>query len=126
MSGSSIVRIVDHGSSDNAASYGVRVQAHAPVDSVPGLDLPHRPLRNRSRHAGRDRVGLSQSGRTPDVVSYLGRRARAAPRFAANSPRPSWLPSPAVLPLDVGSEHAVAATKTYLNQVAALACLRPT
>jgi glutamine---fructose-6-phosphate transaminase (isomerizing) len=123
--GSKIVRMVGHGSSDNAASYGVYAFGLLPRwtalrDSITltvhydtGLDL-----------AGSIVVGLSQSGRTPDVVEYV-QRARAGGAFTialTNEPASELgAAAEAVLPLGAGEEHAVAATKTYLNQVAALA-----
>src|SRR5918992_5632676 len=125
--GSKIVRMVGHGSSDNAASYGVYAFGLLPRwtalrDSITltvhyetDLDL-----------AGSIVIGLSQSGRTPDVVEYVERaRGRGAFTVALTNDLASELASAAeaVLPLGAGEEHAIAATKTYLNQVAALALL---
>jgi glucosamine--fructose-6-phosphate aminotransferase (isomerizing) len=122
-----LIRFVGHGSSDNAASYGVYAFGLIPrwtalrdsitltvyYDSGPEL-------------AGSTVIGLSQSGRTPDVVEYVG-RARAAGAFtvALTNDVGSDLArvAEAVLPLSAGVEHAVAATKTYTTQVAALALL---
>jgi glucosamine--fructose-6-phosphate aminotransferase (isomerizing) len=71
-------------------------------------------------------LALSQSGRTPDVLEYV-ERARAAGAFTValtNEPGSDLASAAeAVLPLDAGSEQAVAATKTYLNQIAALLLL---
>jgi glucosamine--fructose-6-phosphate aminotransferase (isomerizing) len=76
--------------------------------------------------AGCTVLALSQSGRTPDVVEYV-RRARDAGAFAValtNDPDSALATVvDAVLPLSAGPELAVAATKTYLNQVAALGLL---
>lgn len=121
------IRMVGHGSSDNAASYGVYAFGLLPGwtalrDSISltvyygaNLDLSSSTV-----------LGLSQSGRTPDVVEYV-RRARAAGAFTVavtNDPGSELASiSEAVLPLSAGDEHAVAATKTYLNQVAALGFL---
>jgi glucosamine--fructose-6-phosphate aminotransferase (isomerizing) len=125
--GSTIVRMVGHGSSDNAASYGVYAFGLLPRwtalrDSITltvhyetGLDL-----------AGSIVIGLSQSGRTPDVVEYVERaRGSGAFTIALTNDPGSELASvaQAVLPLGAGQEQAIAATKTYLNQVAALALL---
>jgi glutamine---fructose-6-phosphate transaminase (isomerizing) len=123
--GSKIVRMVGHGSSDNAASYGVYAFGLLPRwtalrDSITltvhydtGLDL-----------AGSIVIGLSQSGRTPDVVEYVA-RARSSGAFTialTNDPESELAgAAEATLPLGAGEEHAIAATKTYLNQVAALA-----
>jgi glucosamine--fructose-6-phosphate aminotransferase (isomerizing) len=122
-----LVRFVGHGSSDNAATYGVYAfgllaRCTALRDSIAltvyfdaDFDL-----------SGSTVIGLSQSGRTPDVVEYL-RRARKRGAFTVaitNDPASEMADAAeAVLPLDAGPELAVAATKTYLNQVAALALL---
>ena len=75
---------------------------------------------------GETSVGLSQSGRTPDVVDYLERaRANGALTIALTNDPSSELARhgrrrrAAVR----GDEQAVAATKTYLTTVAALALL---
>lgn len=121
------VRMVGHGSSDNAASYGVYAFGLLPRwtafrDSITltvhygtGLDM-----------AGCTVIGLSQSGRTPDVVQYV-ERARRSGAFTiglTNDPESELAgAAEAVLPLAAGPEQAIAATKTYLNQVAALGLL---
>jgi glucosamine--fructose-6-phosphate aminotransferase (isomerizing) len=125
--GSGLVRMVAHGSSDNAASYGVYTF---------GL-LPHltalRDSISLSVYYGAEIamssstvIALSQSGRTPDVVEYVTRARRAgAFTVAVTNDASSDLASAAeaVLPLGAGPEHAVAATKTYVNSLAALALL---
>jgi glucosamine--fructose-6-phosphate aminotransferase (isomerizing) len=71
-------------------------------------------------------VGLSQSGETPDVVEYVSRaRRRGAFTVAVtNEPEsPLAQAADATLPLAAGSERAVAATKTFMNTLAALALL---
>ena len=124
-----LVRMVGHGSSDNAASYGVYAFGLLPGwtalrDSI-SLSVYYGAA-GRRRPARRV-VALSQSGQTPDVLEYV-ERARAARRAHDRRSRTSRAPrSPtaaeAVLPLAAGPELAVAATKTYTNQVAALALL---
>ncbi len=125
--GTRTIRMVGHGSSDNAASYGVYAFGLLPGwtalrDSISltvyygaQLDLASSTV-----------LGLSQSGRTPDVVEYV-RRAREAGAFTVavtNDPASELATvAEAVLPLAAGDEHAVAATKTYLNQLAALGLL---
>jgi glucosamine--fructose-6-phosphate aminotransferase (isomerizing) len=121
------IRMVGHGSSDNAASYGVYAFGLLPGwtalrDSITlsvyygaELDL-----------SGSTVIGLSQSGRTPDVIEYVSRARRAGAFTVALTNEPSSDlagEAEAVLPLAAGAETAVAATKTYLNQVAALALL---
>jgi glutamine---fructose-6-phosphate transaminase (isomerizing) len=121
------VRMVGHGSSDNAASYGVYAFGLRPHwtafrDSI-SLSV-HYATRLDMR--GTTAIGLSQSGRTPDVVTYLERaRANGAFTVALTNEPESELAAvaEAVLPLAAGPEHAVAATKTYLNQVAGLGLL---
>jgi glucosamine--fructose-6-phosphate aminotransferase (isomerizing) len=122
-----VVRLVGHGSSDNAASYGVYAFGLLPSwtafrDSI-SLTTYYDARLDLSRSAV---VALSQSGRTPDVVDYVQRAtARGAHAIAITNDPASELgeAADAVLPLDAGPERAVAATKTYLNQVAALALL---
>ena len=125
--GASLVRMVGHGSSDNAASYGVYAFGLLPRwtalrDSITltvyfksGPDL-----------SGSTVLALSQSGQTPDVVEYV-QRARAAGAFTVaitNDPSSELAAAAeAMLPLAAGEEHAVAATKTYVNQLAALGLL---
>jgi glutamine---fructose-6-phosphate transaminase (isomerizing) len=121
------VRMVGHGSSDNAASFGVyafgllsrwtalRDSISLTVYYATGLDM-----------AGSTVIGLSQSGRTPDVIEYVARaRKLGAFTVALTNDVASDLAAEAeaVLPLAAGHEQAVAATKTYLNQVAALGLL---
>jgi glucosamine--fructose-6-phosphate aminotransferase (isomerizing) len=124
---STLVRLVGHGSSDNAASYGIYAFGLIPRwtalrDSITltvyydsGPDLRESTV-----------IGLSQSGRTPDVVEYVT-QAREGGAFTValtNDPDSDLaLAAEAVIPLCAGPERAVAATKTYVNQVAALALL---
>jgi glucosamine--fructose-6-phosphate aminotransferase (isomerizing) len=123
----SALRLVAHGSSDAAASYGVYAFGLLPGwtalrDSISltvyyGADLDF---------SSSVVVGLSQSGRTPDVVSYVERaRARGALTVAITNDPASALASAAelLLPLEAGEERSVAATKTFFNQLAALALL---
>ena len=121
------IRLVGHGSSDNAASYAVYAFGLLPGwtalrDSISlsvyygaNLDLSHSCV-----------VALSQSGQTPDVVEYAEKaRAQGALTIALTNEPDAALADvcEAVLPLGAGAEHAVAATKTYTTQIAALALL---
>ena len=123
----SLVRLVGHGSSDNAAAYGVYAFGLLPGwtalrDSITltvyydaQLDLSSSVV-----------VALSQSGETPDVVQYVERaRARGAATVAVTNDPGSDLANTAdvTFPLVAGPERSVAATKTYVNQLAALALL---
>jgi len=121
------VRMVGHGSSDNAASYGVYAFGLLPHwtalrDSI-SLTVYYGAELDMS---GCTALALSQSGRTPDVVQYLQHaRRRGAFTVALTNDSESELAAvaDAVLPLGAGPERAVAATKTYSNQVAALGLL---
>jgi glucosamine--fructose-6-phosphate aminotransferase (isomerizing) len=119
--------MVAHGSSDNAASYGVYAFGllagrTAVRDSISltvyyGAEL---------EFANSIVVALSQSGRTPDVVEYVTRaRRQGAYAIAITNDAASALAeaADAVLQLGAGQEQAVAATKTYFTQLAALALL---
>ncbi|HEY2655827.1 MAG TPA: SIS domain-containing protein [Solirubrobacteraceae bacterium] len=122
-----MVRIVGHGTSDNAATYGTYaltliagITAFRDSISLPvyyGTDLD----------AGDSCViALSQSGRTPDVVEYVERARRVgAPTIAiTNDPgSPLANAAEAVVALEAGEERAVAATKTYSAELATLALL---
>jgi glucosamine--fructose-6-phosphate aminotransferase (isomerizing) len=125
--GLDVVRMVGHGSSDNAASYGVYAFGLLPRwtalrDSISlsvyyGAEIDLR---------GSCIVALSQSGETPDVLAYVERaRARGALTIAITNDPESSLGQAAelVLPLAAGPECSIAATKTYTTQVAALALL---
>src|SRR6266508_5406474 len=71
-------------------------------------------------------VGISQSGASPDVVAVLTEaRRQQRPTLAITNDSRSPLADAAdwVLPLHAGEERAVAATKTYLNSIAAVALL---
>jgi glucosamine--fructose-6-phosphate aminotransferase (isomerizing) len=125
--GARSVRLVAHGSSDNAASYGVYAfpllaNIAAFRESISLLtyygsapDLHDSVV-----------VAVSQSGRTPDVVDYvLAARGRAALTVALTNDLASPLAdaAEAVIPLGAGREEAIAATKTYTASIAALALL---
>lgn len=71
-------------------------------------------------------LGVSQSGQTPDIVSVVeeGRRQGAVTVAVTNAPdSPLAEAAEHVLPLVAGKEKAVAATKTYTGQLAALGLL---
>jgi glutamine---fructose-6-phosphate transaminase (isomerizing) len=120
-----LVRMVAHGSSDNAASYGVYAFGllagrTAARDSI-SLTVYYGARLDFERSIV---VALSQSGQTPDVIEYVTRTRRAGAFTVAvtNDPQSALADAAdAVLPLTAGAEHAVAATKTYLNTLAALA-----
>ena len=126
--------VAARGSSDNAARYG---QYLLGLDGglVVGLAAPwlyghgHRP----PRLPGAAVLGISQSGASRDVVGVLAAaRAQGRPTIAITNEADSPLAEEAdvVIPLAVGEERSVAATKTYLASLHALlelaAALRPT
>ena len=122
-----IVRLVGHGTSDNAASYGVYAFGLLPAwtalrDSISLTTYYDAPL----DFAHSAVVALSQSGRTPDVVEYVV-RARAGGAFTValtNEPESELAhAADVVVALEAGPERAVAATKTYVNELATLALL---
>jgi glucosamine--fructose-6-phosphate aminotransferase (isomerizing) len=122
-----IVRLAAHGTSDNAATYGVYAFARlagwtAIRDSIslPVYEDIHPEVR------GDLAIGLSQSGETPDVVAWLeAMRAAGALAVAITNEPASALGRAAdvVLALGAGEERSVAATKTYTAELAVLARL---
>jgi glucosamine--fructose-6-phosphate aminotransferase (isomerizing) len=122
-----VVRLVGHGTSDAAAAYGVYAFGllaglTAIRDSISLVVYYDAPLDLSDAVV----VGLSQSGETPDVVEYVTRtREHGALTIALTNEPQSPLGGAAelVLPLAAGPEHAVAASKTYTTQLAALALL---
>jgi glucosamine--fructose-6-phosphate aminotransferase (isomerizing) len=122
-----VVRLVGHGTSDNAATYGVYAFGilagwTALRDSISLTVYYDAPL----DFEGSAVIALSQSGETPDVVEYVSRaRARGALTIALTNAEASPLAAAAecVVPLCAGTERAVAATKTYVNSLAALVLL---
>ena len=125
--GPQLIRMVGHGSSDNAASYGVYAFGLLPHwtatrDSITLTVHYDSPLDLSNSIA----IGLSQSGRTPDVVEYLvrARRSGAFTIAITNDPASDLATAAeATIPLEAGPERAVAATKTYTNTLAALVLL---
>ena len=122
-----MVRLIAHGSSDNAAAYGLYAFGLLPGwtalrDSIT-LTVYYDAQVDLTSSAV---VALSQSGETPDVVEYVVRaRDRGAATVAVTNDPESDLAQAAdvTFPLAAGAERSVAATKTYLNQVAALALI---
>ena len=113
------------GTSDNAAVYGkylATILAGLPA----GLAVPSAATVYRAAIDFRDClvVGISQSGETPDVAEYVSQaRGAGAYTLAITNDGGSLLARAAhrVLVTGAGEEKAVAATKTYTSQLAALA-----
>lgn len=114
---------VARGSSDHAATYlkyVVELLAGVPVASVgPSVASVYgRPL----RLGGAACVGISQSGRSPDIVEMMraagaGGAVTVAITNFADSPMAQV--SAHCLPLRAGTEQSVAATKTFVTSVLA-------
>lgn len=114
---------VARGSSDHAAAYlkyAVELLAGVPVASVgPSVaSIYRRPL----RLSGAACIGISQSGRSPDIVEMMrsARTGGALTIAVTNYPdAPMAAASEFCLPLASGEEQSVAATKTFVASVVA-------
>jgi glucosamine--fructose-6-phosphate aminotransferase (isomerizing) len=123
-----LIVTVARGSSDHAATYlkyAVELLAGVPVASVgPSVaSIYRRPLRLGAAAC----IGISQSGRSPDIVEMmLAAGAGGALTLAITNfeDAPMAAASDHCLPLQAGAERSVAATKTFVTSVlAALALL---
>jgi glucosamine--fructose-6-phosphate aminotransferase (isomerizing) len=123
----SVIRLVGHGSSDAAASYGVYAFGLLPGWTATRDSISLTVYYDAQLHLSDSAVvAISQSGETPDVVEYVRRaRSRGAFTVAVTNVPESALgqAADATLPLAAGPERAVAATKTFLNTLAALALI---
>jgi len=121
------VVIAARGTSDHAAVYAQYVlgarNGLIVAPATPSLSsLYDRP----PRFDGTLVLGISQSGSSPDVISVLGdARSQGAPTVAITNEPDSELALAAdrVIELGAGPERAVAATKTYLAEIAIVAML---
>jgi len=121
------VRLVGHGTSDAAATYGTYAFGLLPgwtaLRDTISLTVYYGATFDLSSSVV---IGLSQSGRTPDVVEYVRRtRDRGALTVGLTNDPSSDLAEAAeiTIPLSAGPERSVAASKTYMNELAALALL---
>lgn len=121
------VLIASRGSSSNAARYAQYLLGRAnrvPVMfATPSL---YTIYEQPPRLDGAIVLGISQSGASPDVRAVLAEaRRQGRPTIALTNDESSPLADEAehVLPLEAGEEKAVAATKTYLNSLGAIALL---
>lgn len=123
--GARFVLYAARGTSDNAAVYG-KYLATIAAGLAAGLAVPSAATIYGARIDFRDClvIGISQSGETPDVAEYVS-QARDAGAFtlAITNDEKSLLARAAkrTLATHAGHEEAVAATKTYTSQLAALA-----
>ena len=121
------VLVAARGTSDNAAryvKYAFGLSSRLPVAlAAPSLvTLYGVPPRLRGALV----IGISQSGRSPDIVETLAAaRRQGSPTLAIVNDPESPLARAAgdVLPLHAGPERSVAATKTYTAELAAVALL---
>jgi len=121
------VLIASRGSSSNAARYAQYLLGRAnrvPVMfATPSLYTIYEQPPSLD---GAIVVGISQSGASPDVASVLAEaRRQGRPTLALTNDAESPLArqADAVLSLEAGEEHSVAATKTYTNSIGAVALL---
>ena len=127
--GNGTVMVAARGSSDNAARYaqyllGERLGLAAGL-AAPSLESLH-GAGAVPRGAGDLVLGISQSGRSPDVVAVLdAARAAGTATVAITNDGGSPLARAAelVVELGVGVERSVAATMTYTGSLAVLAAL---
>lgn len=121
------VMIAARGTSDNAARYGqylLGAYNQLPVGlATPSLySIYDEPPRLGAALV----IGISQSGQSKDIVAVLkeGRRQGAVTLAITNEPNaPLAEQADYLIALHAGDERAVAATKTYTAQLAALALL---
>ncbi len=121
------VVIAARGTSDNAARYaqylwGAHNRLHVTFATPSLYTLYRRP----PRLDGAVVVGISQSGESPDLVAVLeeARRQRRPTVAITNHPgSPLTSTADVCIELRTGQERAVAATKTYTAQLAAIALI---
>jgi glutamine---fructose-6-phosphate transaminase (isomerizing) len=119
------VLIASRGSSSNAARYAQYLLGRAhrvPVMfATPSL---YTIYEQPPRLDGAAVIGISQSGASPDVSSVLAearRQKRPTIAITNNIVSPLARTADEVLVLEAGNEKAVAATKTYMNSIGAVA-----
>lgn len=123
----SSVLIAARGTSDNAARYAVYLWGARNRFNV-ALAAPSlfSVYRQPPRLEGALVVGISQSGESPDLLAVLEEaRSQQRPTLAITNDPNSPMAEIAdfTIELCAGEEHAVAATKTYTAQLAAIALL---
>jgi glutamine---fructose-6-phosphate transaminase (isomerizing) len=122
-----LVVIAARGSSDNAARYAKYLfGAHNRLPVALATPSLYGLYRRPPRLDGALVVGVSQSGTSPDVVGVLDEaRAQGRPTVAVTNTPGSPLAAAAdhLLAMHAGEERAVAATKSYVNSLGALALL---
>jgi glucosamine--fructose-6-phosphate aminotransferase (isomerizing) len=121
------INIAARGTSDNAARYAQYLFGAYNGLSVglaaPSLFTLYAAAPRLSRALT---IGISQSGRSPDIVAVVAEaKKQGGVTLAITNDPASPLAQAAdhTIPLTVGEEKSVAATKTYTNQLMALAML---
>lgn len=122
--------IAARGTSDNAGRYaqyvlGARNGLQVTLSTPSLYSIYHAPPRFHNALA----LGISQSGQSPDIVSVLAEARRQGALTAAITNAPTsdlGAQSDIVVPIHVGEERAVAATKSYTGQLLAIALLSAT
>jgi glutamine---fructose-6-phosphate transaminase (isomerizing) len=119
--------IVARGSSDHAATTGrylLEMATRRPVASAsPSIQTLYRADVDFSGYLV---VGVSQSGRTPEIATYLERASAAGARTVAltnDASSPLARVAHAVVDLGAGEERAVPATKTVTAELVGFALL---
>lgn len=118
-----LVATVARGSSDHAATYlkyAIELESGVPVATLgPSVaSIYHRPL----RLAGSACIGISQSGRSPDIVEMLraaGEGGALTIAITNHADSPMAEASAHTLAMQAGEEKSVAATKTFVASVLA-------
>jgi glucosamine--fructose-6-phosphate aminotransferase (isomerizing) len=122
-----LVVVAARGSSDNAARYAKYLfGAHNRLPVALATPSLYGLYRRPPRLDGALVVAVSQSGTSPDVVGVLDEaRAQGRPTVAVTNTPSSPLAAAAdhLLAMHAGEERAVAATKSYVNSLGALALL---
>lgn len=119
------VVLIARGSSDQASVFGrylLEAAARRPVSlAAPSL---HTLYGIEADYTGYAAIAVSQSGRTPEIVSVMERLSAAGARSVAitnQAASPLADAADAVVELSAGDERAVPATKTLTAQLAAFA-----
>ena len=121
------VVIAARGTSDNAARYAQYLfGSHNKLQVALATPSLYTIYNTPPDLSGALVIGVSQSGKSPDIISVLehGRKI-GGPTIAITNNQDSPLASTAdfVIPLHAGEEKSVAATKTYTSSLTALAML---
>jgi glucosamine--fructose-6-phosphate aminotransferase (isomerizing) len=121
------VVIAARGTSDNAARYAQYLfGSHNRLQVALATPSLYTIYNTPPDLSGALVIGVSQSGKSPDIISVLEHgRKNGAPSLAITNYPDSPLASVAdyVIPLHAGEERSVAATKTYTSSLTALAML---